>query len=88
MALLGNMLGCIGIGNDIAPYPYRFYVFGTSGAWIEGIKGVKELSAERISLVVHGGIIEVTGKNLRIIKFVEGEMALGGEVVSVSRADK
>ena len=84
MALFENLLDCLGVDGEITPYKYRCYIYGTCGGWFEGVT-IVSYTPEEVLFAVRGGNIKVTGKNLTVKKYVEREVALGGEIFGVNR---
>ena len=58
------------------------FVFG-GGGYFQGVKSVEEYTPERLVLSYKKGRVEITGKELRIGKYYEGDLALVGSIFSV-----
>ena len=67
--MFDEIVNKLGFGGEIRPQKYRYTVFGVNGAIFEGVKKVVELTDKEITLCVKGGILSVTGENLKNICF-------------------
>lgn len=61
----------------------RYIIVPDGGGYFEGVKGVEEFSAERIIVDFPRKQIEVTGKNLTIKKYCDGDLHLSGNIYGV-----
>lgn len=53
------------------------------GGYFEGVKAVGDFSSERIVICFPRETVEVTGENLSIKKYCDGDLQLDGRIVCV-----
>lgn len=66
----------------------RYTVVVGGGGYFEGVKAVGDFTPERIELFYGAGVVEVTGKNLTIKKYCDGDLQLCGCILAVSFLSK
>ena len=81
--MFDEIVNKLGFGGEICPQKYRYTVFGVNGGIFEGVKKVVELTDKEITLCVKGGILSVTGENLKIRCFGESEITISGFIKGV-----
>lgn len=57
----------------------------SESAYIVGHKGIREFSAEKISVKMHGYTLEIEGQNLKIACITEDEAFVTGKIDGVKR---
>ena len=65
--------------------PYEFSI-SSGGGYFIGVKKLLTVEINEISLTVANCKITVTGENLKITKFIEGDLAFKGKVLKVERS--
>ena len=83
MAFIEDTLKLLGL-SEIVPYSHRVTLLGKSGAIIEGVKKITVYSEKRVEFLIKGCILIISGENLKIIKYGEGEVTLKGKITGVS----
>ena len=61
----------------------RCIVVPRGGGYFEGVKAVSDFSSERIVLCFPHENVEVTGKDLAIKKYCDGDLQLNGQIACV-----
>ncbi len=64
---------------------FKAVIFGDKGAYLQGVTGIKCFSAERVVLSVKKGEVEISGENLYISKYCEGDAVVSGEIKCVTK---
>ena len=82
--MIDEIAGMFGLISEIKPEKFRYSVYGRRGGIFEGVRRIAELSADKILLCTRGGVISVTGQNLRIKCFGERETVILGEITGVA----
>jgi hypothetical protein len=83
MGLYESILNSLGVAVTDLPCSYRVTVCGGIGAYIEGVKKIIDVSAEKIILEVKNCKLTVEGKGLKLTSFVSGDASIKGDVLSV-----
>ena len=65
--------------------PYEFAI-NSGGGYFIGVKKLLTVELNEISLTVADCKITVSGENLKITKFIEGDLAFRGKVLKVERS--
>ena len=84
MAFIENALGILGFGKEITPYSHRVTLYGKSGALIEGVKKIAIYTEERVEFLIKECMLVISGSNIKITKYCEGEVCLVGEITGVN----
>ena len=63
--------------------PFRITVLGKTGAYVEGVIRVNEVSSSQISVEVKGEKILFLGKGLSIGSFCESDLTVKGEIEKI-----
>ena len=53
------------------------------GGYFEGVKYVEDFSAEKIALRFPHNRLEIEGKTLSIVKYCDGDLEIGGKILSL-----
>ncbi len=56
--------------------------------YLQGVKGLTKFSSEEIFVLTRLGEVKVTGKNLSVKKYADGDLYIGGNVFTLSMAGK
>ena len=65
--------------------PFRILLLGDRAGYFEKVKSVISFSESQIELAVKNAVVTVSGENLTIKKFCEGDVVICGKIVSVKR---
>ena len=84
MAFIEDAMCLMGLGNEITPYSHRITLFGKCGCLIEGAKKILGFSATEIEISLKTSILVLKGKDLKIKKYCESEIALVGIIEEVT----
>lgn len=57
------------------------------GGYFEGVKYVEDFSAEKITLRFSHKSLEIAGKALSIVKYCDGDLQIGGKILSLRVLD-
>ena len=63
----------------------RYTVLDGKKAYFQGVKSIETLEEEKIILVCGKKRFEVSGSNLTVLRFEEGDLVISGDVVRVER---
>ena len=61
----------------------RCTIVPSGGGYFEGVKAVGDFSAERVVVCFPRETVEVTGENLSIKKYYDGDLQLSGRIFCV-----
>lgn len=61
-----------------------FTVIPSYGGYFKAIKRVVEYAPQKVTLGLKKGVLVVTGENLRIDKFFEGDLSLLGDIRGIA----
>ncbi len=67
------------------PYSFRYTVVDGFGGYFENVLKIGEISTYSVTLLVKRGIFKVSGEDLKIIKYCDGDLAIGGNIFMVER---
>ena len=87
MSFKNNIFTAIGI-SDLNPFDFRLTLIGKSGIYIEGIKGIIDLSPCYIDVDAKNKIISVKGKSLNVTSLNDGDISITGEITQIDLKDK
>ena len=76
------------LGEELSPCLYKYSVSADKSVRIEGVKAIGNLSPSTVTLVVKGGELVVTGKDLSIKSYCYGDLILGGAVFLIEEKGK
>ena len=65
----------------------KYVVFDGRCGYFENVKGIGDFSGEAVEILLKKGKLLVSGKNLYIRRFVDGDLAVYGQIESVARAE-
>lgn len=71
--------------KDIVLCDYRYEVFGSQGGYFEGIRGIVGYNDKEVLLAVKNGRISVVGKDLKIEKLYDKDVAISGKIIKVEK---
>lgn len=71
------------IADGKPPLGLYFSVWADSGVYLENVKKILSFSSEEVCVLSGKDTATVTGKDLFVKKYVEGDLLLGGKVCSV-----
>lgn len=80
MSLIDNICNSLGLGQ--ISHEYRMMMLGEWGVYLEGVKSLKDYSAEKVELTLKSGGIVLKGQGLKISKYCDGDIAIRGKVIS------
>jgi hypothetical protein len=60
-------------------------LLGSYGAYVEGVKSLKDYSSERVELILKSGVLVFRGQGLKISKYCAGDLAIRGKIISWER---
>lgn len=83
MGLSENIFKALQLLEPSAPCYYKVTILGGVGVYVEGVSKILELTKDKIVLLIKKEKILVEGKNLKIKSFINNDIAIHGEVVSV-----
>ena len=87
MSFLENIANSLGMEESLFPLPFRIMILGSKAGYFENIKSIKSYDKKEIRLAVKCGVIVVTGENLSIRKYCEGDVLVLGAINSVKVED-
>ena len=61
----------------------RYTVAVLGGGYFEGVKKLGDFSEEKVQLYYAHALIEVSGKGLKIAKFLDGDLQIDGKITGV-----
>lgn len=72
--------------NDIFPTPplYRAVLLGDGAGYFENVLGIKSFCPNEIVLFLKKGQLKITGSQLFIKKFCDGDLVVQGKLEAVS----
>ena len=72
--------------NEIFPTPplYRAVILGDRAGYFENIVGIKSFSPDEIVAFLKKGELKITGNDLYVKKFCEGDLVILGKILMVS----
>ena len=82
MSFIENIVASLGLDVNLCPMPYRIVILGGTAGYFENIKGIKSYSKTEIILYLKKGTITVVGEDLYIKKYCEGDVLIGGNILS------
>ncbi len=85
MSFIENIASFFCGDKEIIPCDFRYEVLGSCGGYFEGVRGILGYSKDEIVLAVKNGCICVSGKNLKIEKLYEKDVAVSGEIYKVEK---
>jgi len=69
---------------DVTADEPRFIMEGSRRLLAENIRGIAEVTGNRVRLAVRGGVVTVDGSSLLIGEVRPGALAVSGEITSIS----
>jgi sporulation protein YqfC len=63
----------------------RILLIGEDSGYFENVKSIKSYTETEIVLSVKSGLIVVSGENLYVKKFCQGDVAICGKIVCIKR---
>jgi hypothetical protein len=61
----------------------RCFFIPLSGGYIQGVKNIRSFGENEIVLILKKQLVKVTGKNLLIAKYCDGDMQISGRIFGV-----
>ena len=71
--------------KEIVPYDFRYQVFGSRGGYFEGVQGIVGYNDKEVLFAVKSGKISVEGKDLKIEKLYDKDVAVSGKIIKVEK---
>ena len=71
------------ITGGVCPCLYRITVCGDSGVYVEGVLKILDITEKQILLKVKNNKIKITGENLKIYSYFEGDVSIKGSFLSI-----
>ena len=87
MKLFDEIMRRLGADDDLVFNGVKYVVFDGRCGYFENVKGIGDFSGEAVEILLKKGKLLVSGKNLYIRRFVEGDLAVYGQIESVARAE-
>lgn len=85
MKLFGEIMSRLGVDEEIVFGGVKYVVFDGRCAYFENVKGIDDFSQNEVKILLKNGKLKVLGNGLYIRRFVEGDLAVFGEILSVAR---
>ena len=87
MKLFDEIMRRLGADEELVFNGVKYVVFDGRCGYFENVKGIGDFSGEAVEILLKKGKLLVSGKNLYIRCFVEGDLAVYGQIESVARAE-
>lgn len=85
MKLFDEIMSRLGVEEELVFGGVKYVVFDGRCAYFENVKGIGDFSSNEVQILLKKGILKVTGNNLYIRRFIEGDLAVYGEILKVER---
>lgn len=85
MSFIDNVIGSFGGDLSLEKEQCKMMVFGFKGVFLEGVKGIKSFNEKEIILFACGGETVLSGENLFIKKFCQGDVVICGKINKIER---
>lgn len=85
MGLIENIFESLGLQDLVCEKDSRITLIGKTACYIEGVKSIKSYSNEEVFLRLKDGEFIITGEELFIKKYCEGDIAICGKIVKIER---
>ncbi len=71
----------------LVPYSFRYTVIDGTGGYFENVLKIGEISTYSLTLLSKSGAFIVSGKDLKVVKYCDGDLAVGGRIFKVERCE-
>lgn len=68
---------------NLGDCPYRITVLGSGGVYVEGVLKICDVKPDLIILILKGGKVIFSGKNLSLSSYVEKDISISGKVEKI-----
>lgn len=85
MKLFDEIMSRLGADEEIVFSGVKYVVFDGRCAYFENVKGIGDFTENEIQILLKKGKLKVSGNGLYIRRFIEGDLAIYGEIISVAR---
>ncbi len=85
MKLFDEIMSRLGVDEEIVFGGAKYVVFDGRCAYFENVKGIDDFSENEVKILLKKGKLKVSGNGLYIRRFIEGDLAILGEILSVAR---
>lgn len=85
MGFIDNIKEFIGAEGVLPEGEFRAVVFGGKAVYVEKVKCIICYEKERVALGLKKGVLEIVGDDLYIKKFCAGDVAVCGNIRSLTR---
>ena len=79
MNIIKESLEALGVA-EYAPLPFSLYIAGERGARVTGVKRICLIGTSAITLAVKGGELAISGEDLFVRSYGEGDVVIGGKI--------
>ena len=86
MNLFNEIIGRLGADEELAFGGVKYVIFDGRCGYFENVKGIGDFSDTLVEILLKKGKLRVEGKNLYIRRFVEGDLAVYGDISLVARS--
>ena len=87
MNLFNEIIGRFGADEELAFGGVKYVIFDGRCGYFENVKGIGDFSDTLVEILLKKGKLRVEGKNLYIRRFVEGDLAVYGDISLVARSE-
>lgn len=85
MGFIENILESLGLSEEVNEQLSKITLIGDVAGYFECVKSIKKYSKEEIIISLKKETITVTGEELSIKKYCEGDLAVCGKIKSILR---
>ncbi len=64
-----------------------FTVIDGAGGYFENVLKIGELSTYSVTFLTKGGVFKVNGKDIKIVKYCDGDLVLKGTITGIERCE-
>ena len=85
MGFIDDVLSSLGLDGLLEGAKPKTLLVGFEAGYIQGVKSILKYDGEEISLSVKGGRVTISGSNLYVKKFCEGDVVICGKITSLKK---
>ena len=85
MSFFDSIINNFDEDSFVAEANFKAMLFGDTAGYFENVKAIKSFSQTEIVLRLKSGGIIITGENLYIKKYCEGDIAVCGKILKLER---
>ncbi len=85
MSFIENILESLGLNEELNGQFSKITIIGEVAGYFENVKSIKKYSKEEIILLIKKQMVKISGEELTIKKYCEGDLAICGKIKSIVR---